>query len=187
MKTLDQLFQSFETGIRSAKSSKPKVYLQSLGLDYNTQRIGFISGQFHHRATQEIKDHYESLGLLVKSTAAVRDDSMTAYTAFGRYGIVFPLTDESGLVVNLFAIRFEMATPREEYLNDKGIYPSHPPPTTKRLYIAPSIVDAASLIQSKSLENRDAVMALHDGKLLEQHQAAIQSLTDLTDIIILKP
>ena len=187
MKTLDQLFQSFETGIRSSKASKPKEYLQSIGLDYNTQRIGFISGQFHHRVTQEIKDHYESLGLPTKSTAAVREDSMTAYTAFGRYGIVFPLTDESGQVVNLFAVRFEMATPREEFLNDMGIYPSHPPPNTKRLYIAANIVDAASLIQSKSLENRDAVMALHKGKLLEQHQAAIQSLTDLSEIIILKP
>ncbi len=187
MKTLDQLFQSFETGIRSSKASKPKEYLNGLGLDYNTQRIGFISGQFHHRATPQIKDHYESLGLLTKSTAAVRDNSMAAYTAFGRYGIVFPLMNESSQVVNLFAIRFEMATPREEYLNDKGIYPSHPPPTTKRLYIAPSIVDAASLIQSKSLENKDAVMALHKGKLLEQHQTAIQSLTELSEIIILKP
>lgn len=187
MKTLDQLFQSFETGIRSAKASKPKEYLQSLGLDYNTQRIGFISGQFHHRETHEIKEHYERMGVLTKSAAGVREQGMEAYTAFGRYGIVFPLFDEVGTIVNLFAVRFELASPIEQYLNDKGIYPSHPSPTTKRLYIAPSIVDAASLIQSKSLENRDAVMALHEGKLLEQHHAAIQSLTDLSEIIILKP
>lgn len=186
MKTLEELFQSFETGIRFPKATKPKAYLESIGLDYTTQRIGFNSGQFHHRETPAVKKHYENLGLLTKSTAAVRDENMEAYTVFGRYGIVFPLMDSTGGIVNLYAVRFEMASPVEQYLNDKGIYPNYPAHTTERIFLVPSIIDAASLIQSRTMENRDAVMALHEGKLTEEHHRAIQSITDLKEIIILK-
>lgn len=187
MKSLEELFQSFETGVRSAKATKPKAFLESIGLDYNTQRIGFNSGQFHHRETAEVKRHYEGLGLLTKSSASVRDDSMEAYTVFGRYGITFPLLDASHKIVNLYAYRFDMATPIEQYLNSEGIYPAYPVPNTQRLFIAPSIIDAASLIQSRIMENRDAVMATFEGKLTDEHLRAIRAITDLKEIIILKP
>lgn len=186
MKLLEEIFQSFETGIRSAKATKPKEYLQGIGLDYNTQRIGFNSGQFHHRENPETKQHYENLGLLTKSTAPVRNDSMEAYTVFGRYGIVFPLLDSTGRIANFYAIRFEMASPTEQYLNDDGIFPSYPAPNTQRLFLVPSVIDAASLIQSRIMENRDAVMALHDGKFTETHHKAIQSITELKEILLLK-
>ncbi len=183
MKNLDQLFQSFETGIRSAKADKPKQYLKNIGLDYTTLRIGFNSGQFHHRETPEVKEHYEKLGLLTKSEAAVRDDSMTAYTVFGRYGLVFPLMDSSGQIVNYYALRFDMATKQEDYLNNQGLYPSYPHVTTKRLFITPTLMDAASLLQSKALDQREAVLALHNGELLPQHLEAIKALNDLEEII----
>lgn len=186
MKSLEEIFQSFETGIRSAKAVKPKKYLEKIELDYNTQRIGFNSGQFHHRATPEIKKHYENLGLLTKSNVSVREEDMEAYSVFGRYGIVFPLLDSTGRIVNLYAIRFEMASPLEQYLNDEGIFPSYPAPNTQRLLLVPSVIDAASLIQSRVMENRDAVMALHDGKFTETHRKAIQSITELKEILLLK-
>ena len=186
MKTLEEIFQSFETGIRSAKATKPKAFLAGIGLDYNTQRIGFNSGQFHHRRPQELKDHFESLGLLTKSNAAVRGEEMEAYTVFGRYGIVFPLQDSTGRIVNFYALRFDMANPVEQYLNDEGIYPSYPHPYTKRLFITPTLMDCASLMQSKSLGNRDAVFALHNGELLTQHQQAITGLKELEEILIIK-
>ncbi|MEZ0007944.1 hypothetical protein ABH942_003330 [Flavobacterium sp. 28YEA47A] len=186
MKNLNEIFQSFEAGMRSPKAVKPKAYLQNIGLDYNTLRIGFNSGQFHHRVSQELKDHYESMGLLAKSNAAVRDDSMTAYTAFGRYSITFPLLDVSGKIVNLFAVRFEMASPIEQYLNEEGLYPSYPHDNTRRLFIVSNALDAASLLQSRAMENREAVLALHEGRLLPQHLEAIRSLHELEEIIIIK-
>lgn len=186
MKDLDQLFKSFETGIRSAKATKPQQYLKSIGLDYTDLRIGFNSGQFHHREPQEVKDHYQSLGLLTPSSASVRSDEMTAYTVFGRYGLVFPLMDQAGEVVNYFAMRFDMTSPIEEYLNNEGLYPSCPSQNTKRLFIVPTIMDAASLLQSKALDHREAVLALHDGRLLPQHQKAVEALTELEEIIIIK-
>lgn len=186
MKDLNQLFQSFETGIRNGKAEKPKQYLKSIGLDYNNLRIGFNSGQFHHRDTQEVKDHYEQLGLLVKSDMGVRDSSMTAYTVFGRYGLIFPLMDKVGQIVNFYAFRFDMATPQEDYLNKEGVYPSYPHASTKRLFLTPTLMDAASLLQSKALDQREAVMALHNGELLPQHLEAIEALKDLEEIIIIK-
>lgn len=186
MKDLHSLYQSFETGIRSAKAVDPKLYLKNIGLDYTELRIGFNSGQFHHRQPQEIKDHFERLGLLTKSDAGVNSNDLTAYTVFGRYGIIFPLVNEQNHVVNFFAIRFKMATPQENYLNDKGVYPCYPHPSTKTLFLVPTILDAASLLQSKALENKEAVMALHEGRLLSQHVEAIKGLDQLEHIIMIK-
>ncbi|TPG31085.1 hypothetical protein [Flavobacterium pectinovorum] len=186
MENLETLFQSFETGIRSAKADKPKDYLKNIGLDYAELRIGFNSGQFHHNKDQEFKNRFEALGVLKKSDAGVRKDTMTAYTVFGRYGLVFPLTNKENEIVNYFALRFDLDTPKEEYLNSEGIYPAYPHPLTKRLFIAPTVIDSASLMQSKVLENRDAVIALHDGDLLPQHLEAIKELHELEEIIIIK-
>ncbi len=186
METLETLFQSFETGIRNGKAVKPQEYLKSIGLSYTELRIGFNSGQFHHRESQEYKDRFEALGMLKKSDANVSKEGMVAYTVFGRYGIVFPLMNKENEIVNFFAVRFEMATPKEDYLNNEGIYPAYPPPLTKRLFITPTLMDCASLLQSKALDQREAVIALHNGQFLEQHQEAIESLTALEEIIIIK-
>lgn len=186
MESLESLFRSFETGIRSAKALKPTAYLKSLGLDYSELRIGFNSGQFHHRKPQQMKDAYERLGLLIKSEAAMRDESMTAYTVFGRYGLIFPLLGRDNSIVNFFALRFDLDTPREDYLNSQGIYPGWPHPLTKRLYIVPSVIDCATLLQSRALDQREAVIALHNGELLPQHLEAIKALHGLEAILIIK-
>lgn len=186
MKDLHSLYLSFETGIRSSKAVDPKRYLERIGLNYTELRIGFNSGQFHHRQPQEFKDHFESLGMLTKSDAGVNQEGLIPYSVFGRYGVVFPLMDKHNQVVNYFAIRFKMASPIEEYLNDSGLYPSYPHPSTKTLYIVPTVLDGASLLQSKALENKETVLALHDGKLLPQHREAISQLEHLEQIIIIK-
>lgn len=186
METLDKLFESFETGIRNGKAVKPKEYLKTIGLSYNDLRIGFNSSQFHHRKPQQFKDQYEALGVLQKSDAAVNKKDLKPYTVFGAYGIVFPLVDKSGKIVNYFAIRFTMKNPKEEYLNSEGIYPAYPHKSTKRLFITPTLMDCASLLQSKVLDQREAVMALHNGELLPQHREAIESLSELEEIIIFK-
>lgn len=186
LRGLPEIFRSFETGIRSSKAVDPKIYLEKIGLDYNELRIGFNSGQLHHRQPQELKNRYEQLGLLTKSDANVREENMTAYTVFGRKGIIFPLFNEQNVIVNFFAVRFKMAIPQEDYLNDRGVYPCYPHPSTKKLFIVPTILDGASLLQSKALENKEAVLALHNGKMLPQHWEAINSLEYLEEIILIK-
>ena len=186
MESLESLFRSFETGIRSAKAVKPKAYLKSIGLEYSDLRIGFNSGQFHHRKTLKSKERFEELGVITKSDAGVRDYSLTAYTVFGRYGLIFPLLDRENAIVNYFALRFDLDSPREEYLNQKGIYPAYPHPLTRKLYLAPTVIDCASLMQSRILDQREAVIALHDGELLDEHIEIIKSLNGLESIVIFK-
>jgi hypothetical protein len=186
MKGLNELYRSFETGIRSSKAVDPKRYLESIGLDYTQLRIGFNSGQFHHRRPQEIKDNFEAMGMLTKSDVGVNQEGLMAYTVFGRYGVIFPLMNEQHQIVNFFAVRFKMASPKEDYLNDQGLYPCYPHPGTKKLFIVPTVLDGASLLQSKALENKEAVLALHDGKWLPQHREAIDQLEQLEQIIIIK-
>ena len=67
---------------------------------------------------------FEALGMLKKSDAGVRQQDLTAYTAFGRYGLIFPLLDKENTIVNYFTLRFNLETPKEEYLNSEGIYPA---------------------------------------------------------------
>ena len=183
---LKQLFISFCTGIRSAKAVKPKEWLEQKELNYHDLQIGYNSSQFHHRQSKEFKEKYLELGVLKPSDVSVKDKNLKAYTCFGGYGIIFPLKDEQGDIINLFAIHFETKTQREEYLNDEGIYPEYPNPLTKRLYICSSVVHTASLLQSKTLENRDAVISLFNGTLKEQHIEAISKLNHLEEIIFIK-
>jgi hypothetical protein len=65
-------------------------------------------------------------------------------------------------------------------LNEEGIYPGYPDERTKRLYIVRTILDAATLLESKTLENRDAVMALFDGEYKDQHRRALSRLSGKT-------
>lgn len=184
MKDLEQLYKTFETGIRTAV--KPKQYLDELALNSQNLQIGYNSGQFHHGKPKEFKDHCESLGILKKSNAVLNKNSKSAYTVFDSKGLIFPLKDIDGNIVNYFALRFNLDSPKEEYLNGNGIYPQYPDFNSKKLFIVPNVIDAASLLQSGVLKKDEAVIALHSGKLLEQHKHAILSIEGLEKIIIIK-
>jgi len=185
-KHLQRLFESFCIGIRSKKTEVPKQYLEKNGLDYQKLNIGFCSGQFHHRKDDEFRKPYLELGVLSPSDAPVNHPDRVAYTCFGTYGVVFPLKNAEGKIVNLYSIRIKTEAKIEQYLNMDGIFPAHPSPLTRRLYITQTIMDAASIIQSDTLENKEAVMALHDGKFLPEHEQVIRNLEMLDEIIIIK-
>lgn len=183
---LGRLFESFTTGIRSVKTVEPRKYLESIGLDYQKLNIGFSSGQFHHRKDDAWRQPFVELGVLTPSDAPVNQPDRVAYTCFGFYGVVFPMKDYLGKIVNMYAIRFRLETPAHQYLNSFGIYPGYPPPLTRRLYVTTTVLEAASLIQSDVLEGREAVVALHDGLWLGQHDDVIRGLEELEEIIFIK-
>lgn len=183
VKTLTDLFRTFVTGIRSRKAVKPKEWLDKKGLSYETQQIGFNSGQFHHRTDEEFKKPFIENGMLKKSNAAVKSPELTPYTCFSPYSVVFPLKSANGDIVNLFTISCKNNNEKSQYLNDSGIYPSYPHLLTSRLFITKDVLDASSFLESKLLNNRDAVLALHDGELKEQHLKAISELNNLVEIV----
>lgn len=183
VEVLTNLFRTFVTGMRSSKAATPKAWLEEKGLSYETLQIGFNSGQFHHRKSEEYRKQFVDCGVLKESRAAVNSPELKAYTCFNPYSVVFPLKDEHGNIINLFSIRCKNKNEKRVFLNDSGLYPCYPHPLTTRLYITHDVVDAATLLDSKILNNRDAVLALHDGELKGRHLDAISKLNQLKEII----
>lgn len=183
---LQRLFESFTTGIRSVKTVEPRKYLESLALDYQKLNIGFSSGQFHHRKDDAWRQPYVELGVLKPSDVPVNSPDRVAYSCFAFYGLVFPMKDYLGKIVNMYAVRFKLESPVYQYLNNFGIYPGYPPPLTRRLFVTSSVLEAASIIQSDALDGREAVIALHNGEWLDQHDDVIRGLEELEEIIFIK-
>lgn len=183
---LKSLFQTFVTGINNFKATAPREFLESLGLDFQKLHLGFNSGQFHHRKDDAFKAPYIELGVLTKSDAPVREPGMIGYSTFGDYGIIFPLKDVAGNIVNMYAHRIKLHVPKGEYLNEYGIYPNFPSSRTTRLFLTENVIDGATLIQADVMENRDSVIALRDGELTDDIKKAIEGLDELTQIIVLE-
>jgi hypothetical protein len=178
------LFNSFTNGIRSAKADFPREYLKSKGLDWLKLNIGFNAGQTFHRATQDYLDAYAKTGFIWKSDEP-QNLFRKAYSQFGIYSIIFPLRNEQKEIVNFYGIRIDTKKERHAYFNDKGLYPSFAPKRTQVLFLTETILDCATLLQSDVLDNREAAVALHNGKMLTQHIQLIESLVDLEQIIFI--
>ncbi len=181
---LKNFFEISVHGLQNFKATHPRQFLETLGLNYNNIQVGFISGQAHHRKPDSFREPLVKLGILTPSDAAVRSPELKAYTSFGNYSITFPLKDETGHIVNLYAYRFKIQTPKEEYLNEEGLYPGFPSERTTRLFVTENVIDAVSLLQSGILENRDAVISLFNGKVSSDIRKAIRELVALKEFIV---
>lgn len=178
-----RVFSSFSNGIRSSKAQAPRQYLERLKLNYEAVNCGFNSGQIHHRKDDEFIQQLKKVGIITVSPITPKPN-LRAHTIFGRFGIIFPLKDVHGNIVNFFGDRFSMHEPVQEFLNEFGIYPEYPSNTTKKIVIVGSIYDAATIIQAGILDNRECVMALTNGKFLQQHYDALASCTYLQEAIL---
>jgi len=175
-----RLHKSLSFGIRSGKAHAPRQWMEERKLKMFETGACFNSGQVHHRKPQAFKDELESVGFLTKrAVPAINGEK--AYTVFGIHSVVFPLRNQDNQVVNLYAISIK--NNNEVYLNKDGIYPCYPNETTKKLYIVPNIIDAATILSANLLDNKEAVIALQNGKILPQHEEAIAKLTQLKEII----
>lgn len=145
---------------------------------------GYNSGQLHHRKEKEYLEQLKQVGLLVKSPITPKPN-LEAHIIFGRFGIIFPLYDKDKNIVNFYCDRFASRKPVREFLNDKGIYPLYPSNVTKKLFITRNVVDAATVLQSGILDNRESVIGLMEGEILQQHHDAIASCQYLQEVILL--
>jgi hypothetical protein len=179
---LSYVYRSLSNGIRSAKANAPREWLAEKGLSVEVTGACFNSGQIHHRKEQSFKDSLEQVGF-IKRSAVPTNAGQIPYTVFGIYSIIFPLRDEDSKIVNFYAASVKKE--KTEYMNEDGIYPSYPHAMTETLFITEDILDAATLLEAKVLDNREAVIALHDGKLMSQHSDAISSLKVLKEIVLI--
>ena len=174
------VYKSFFNGIQVSKSTTARKWCDDRKINIITTGACFNSGQIHHRKEQSFKDELESINLLSKSNAPVNNNQIP-YSIFGNKSICFPLRNQNNEIVNFYSISIENG--KTDFLNSEGIYPYVPKIQTKKLFIVPSILDAATIISLNILENKESVMALYDGVLLTQHEDAIKRLNQLSEVI----
>lgn len=175
------IYRSMCNGIRAAKSGAPKQWLATKGLSAEATGASFNSGQIHHRKDQAFKAALAEVGFMQRSLAPVNCDT-TAYTVFGIFSVMFPLRNPQEEIVNFFSIRIRSGN--KAYMNQEpGLYPGYPHKHTKKLFVVNSIMDAATLLEARILDNRESVMALHEGKFLPEHEAAIKALKELKELV----
>lgn len=181
--TLEMIYRSLSNGIRNAKSETPRRWLAEYKLSIESSGACFNSGQIHHRKSDAFKRELERVGFMRESGVGT-NNGQTPFTVFGIFSVLFPLRDEKDQVTNFFSVG--LRNKKTGYMNHSGVYPQYPHEMTKKLYVVPSIIDAATMIESKVLDNREAVIALFDGQFMEQHYEAIKRLKHLEQIILVE-
>lgn len=178
------IYKSCSNGIRAAKSNAPREWLAKKGLSMEVTGACFNSGQMHHRQEQSFKAALAEVGFMQKSKVGSNSDTLP-YTVFGIFSIMFPLRNESNEIVNFYSIRIR--SENTAYMNQEpGLYPSYPSELTKRLFVVNTVLEAATILESKVLDNKEAVLALHDGKVMPEHERAIKRLSGLVDVIYIE-
>jgi DNA primase len=177
---LAKAFHFFKTALPGTK--KGVAYLADRSLDYKQHDIGYNSGGLH----VESKNNY-----LLQSMVRVgllKLGAVKGYSVWAKDCIIFPLKGADHKVVSLYGRSItNNIDQRHFYLKDRsGLYPGYPDPSTTRLILTESIIDAASLLQQASIKEQYAVLALYGTNgLTDEHIAAIQSLPHLEEIILL--
>ena len=177
---LTKLFKYFAKALPLTK--KAVDYLEGRAINYKLHEVGYNSGGIH----AESKNHHliESMvkhGLLKPKPA-------NGYSVWAKDCIIFPLKNQDNKIVSLYG---RSITNNEEsrhfYLsNREGLYPGYPKLTTTKLILTESIIDAASLLQQEVIKNNYTILSLYGTNgLTEEHQAAIGSLPQLEEIILM--
>ncbi len=182
---LTKVFDYYKRGLTSCRAAQEYMYKRCL--NPSKLEVGYNSAQFHyvHRDKKDLIASCKSLGLLIESGGKSRTGK-TAFSSFGRYGLVFPLRNKEGQLVSLYFRSTKNDTnQRHFYLKDRqGLYPSYPSKETRKLILTESIIDAASLLQQSEITKECSVLALYGTNgLTAEHRAAIKSLADLAEII----
>lgn len=183
LELLELVYTYATNGLRFGKSQKAREWLRNQKLSVENTMACFNSGQLHHRKEKEFKESLERIGFMKASNVGSNCDSIP-YTVFGNFSIMFPLRNEKNEIVNFFSVGLK--NDKNAFLNMKGLYPGYPSEQTRRLFVVDTVLDAATILEAKVLDNREAVISLYDGVFLEQHVEIIKSLKHLTEVIQIK-
>jgi DNA primase len=182
---LERMFTYFKNAVHN--SPPAKEYLQSRCIDFKNTEVGYNAGQFHHgtRKDEALIKSCIKYGILLDLGTKGRTGN-PAYKPFGKWGIVFPLKNEQNQIVSLyFRSTLSEKKQRHFYLRERqGLYPNYPKPTTKRLILTESIIDAATLLEQEKIKSNYEILSLFGTNgLTEEHQKAIKDLQELEEII----
>lgn len=175
---MQDLFRRLNHGIYYPN---PQKWITEIKLNSIIPTLAFNSGQIHHRAKQNFKDQIESIGFISKSHV-ITNNGQQGYRIFGKQSVLFPLKNENNEIINLCAISIENTA--TSFLNQDGLYPNYPKKNAHRLILAQTVLETATILESQALKENEAVLALFDGEIRQQHIDAIRSLNMLKEIII---
>jgi DNA primase len=187
---LQKMFTYFCNAVYNSETAQK--YLQSRVLDYKKlatsgSLVGYNAAQFHHgtRKDEQLINDCVKYGLLIDAGLTSKTGDK-AYKVFGKSCIVFALKNKGNQVTGLY---FRSTVNNEDakhfYLKDrKGIYPGYPKQDTVKLIITESIIDAATLLQIKSIhENHSIISTYGTNGLNDEIKKAIQELKQIQEII----
>jgi DNA primase/ABC-type dipeptide/oligopeptide/nickel transport system ATPase component len=177
---LTKVFSYYKQGLPRTK--KAVEYCKSRCLDYTKLELAYNSGGLH----VESKNHH-----LVKSMTEVgllKPKPNNGHNVWAKDCILFPLKGSDSRIISLYGRSISNdEDSRHFYLpNRKGLYPGYPNPSTSKLIITESIIDAASLLQQSSITESFSILSLYGTNgLTEEHLQAIQQLQRLDEILLM--
>ena len=182
---LQKMFLSFRKGLLCSEPAQN--YCHSRALNVDELEVGFNSGQFHHgsRKDEDLINKCVEIGLLIPYGTNSRTGGQS-YKPFGNKSLVFPLKSKENQIVSLyFRSTIDEKNARHYYLkNRSGLYPNYPSPTTKKLILTESIIDAASLLPIEEIKNNYSLLACFGTNgLTNEILEAIKNFNELEEII----
>ncbi|MEG2335834.1 CHC2 zinc finger domain-containing protein [Chryseobacterium sp.] len=184
---LEKVYLSFRKGIFNCIPAKD--YVKSRALQVENLEIGFNSGQLHYAerkgGEKGLIQNLLDVGLLSLAGTNSRTGGQ-AYKTFGIKSIVFPLKNKENQIVSFYfrSIVNDKEAKHFYLKNRSGIYPGYPKSDTKKLILTESIIDAASLLQLKIINEKFSILACFGTNgLNEDILQAIKNLPELEEII----
>jgi DNA primase len=149
------------------QSHHARAYSEKRNLDHIKLNIGFVGTGIGDTWTKELKESAESMGLMKI-----------------RNCLIFATKNKDGQIASIYG-RCINPNPNVKHFyllgGFKGLYPTYPKAETKTIILVESIIDAATVKQYTSYE----VLALYGTNgFTQEHEEAIKSLQELTEIIL---
>jgi len=104
-----------------------------------------------------------------------------------RYSLIFPLRDKKGGVVSFYGRSIQEKSNHKHYYSKdrKGLYPGYPKANTKTLLLTESVIDGLSIVKHYEKEGTEILALYGSNGFTAEHKAAIQTLKDLQEIILI--
>jgi hypothetical protein len=183
METTTEIFKTIEqalkNGIKNPHASNARTWLKDKSLGIESTQAMYNSGQLHVGKQEEFKEALLRVGFIKRTLASHHNG--VPYSCFGKRSVLFPLRNEENEVVNFCAMGID--TEKTEFLNKEGVYPCYPDFKIERLIITETVLDAATILESNILKEKEALMVIPFGQILEQHRLVIERSIHLKEIV----
>lgn len=163
------------------KSKTAQAYCRQRGLDMDQIKPGFFGESYYNHWNAELVKSATAIGIMKPG----RQGNPVAVI---KNCLIFPMRNKQNKPVSIYgrSIKNLSAGKGHYYLKGKhlGLYPRYPSAETQKLILTESIIDAATLLQLPELTAKHEILALYGTNgMTDEHRAALQSLSNLKEII----